>query len=354
MKALVLAGGRGTRLRPLTHTVPKQLVPVANKPVLFYGLEAIRDVGITDVGVVVGDHGPAIRDALGNGGAFGLNITYLHQHAPLGLAHCVMLAQDFLGGADFLMYLGDNVIIDGLGPLLDAFWHTRPDAMVMTGKVGNPSEYGVAEVGSGNIVTGLEEKPANPRSDLALVGAYVFTPVIHQAVRSIKPSWRNEREITHAIDWLLRNGWRVESHLHGGYWKDTGRVEDLLECNRAALDVAEPSIRGQVDDTCEIRGPVVIEEGAQVSGSRITGPAAIGFSAVVRDSRIGPYTSIGAECDIVGATIENSVVCDGSTVRGSLRDSLIGRQAKVSGDFGRPACLVLGDHSEASLHQGAS
>ncbi|RBQ20790.1 glucose-1-phosphate thymidylyltransferase [Spongiactinospora rosea] len=354
MKALVLAGGRGTRLRPFTHTVPKQLVPVANKPVLFYGLEAIKAAGITDVGIIVGDHGPAIQSAVGDGAAFGLNIAYIEQHAPLGLAHCVMIAQDFLGDADFLLYLGDNVIIDGVGPLLDAFWRSRPDAMVMTGKVGNPSEYGVAEVGPGGVVTGLAEKPATPRSDLALVGAYVFTPVIHQAVRSIKPSWRNEREITDAIDWLLRSGWRVESHLHGGYWKDTGKAEDLLECNRAVLDTAERSIKGQVDDTCVIHGPVIIEEGAQVSGSRITGPAVIGVAAVVRDSQVGPYTSIGADCDIAGAAIENSVVCAGSTVRGSLRNSLIGREAKVSGDIGRPASLVLGDHSQALLHGAAS
>src|SRR5271168_1604352 len=223
MKALVLAGGSGSRLRPITHTFAKQLVPVANKPVLFYGLEAIRDAGITDVGMVVGDTAATIQEAVGDGRAFGLNVTYIRQEAALGLAHAVLIARDFLGGDDFVMYLGDNFIVGGITALVDEFAATRPEAQIMLTRVSDPRSFGVAELDADTgRVTNLEEKPREPKSDLALVGVYLFTPAIHEAVASLKPSWRGELEITEAIQWLLDHGRPVSSTTITGYWKDTG------------------------------------------------------------------------------------------------------------------------------------
>ena len=232
MKALVLSGGAGTRLRPITHTSAKQLLPVANKPVLFYGLEAIRDAGITDVGVVVGDTAAAIKAAVGDGSAFGLSVTYIPQEAPLGLAHAVLVARDFLGDDDFVMYLGDNFIVGGIAELVEEFRAARPDAQIMLTQVPDPREFGVAELDETGQVVGLEEKPQQPKSDLALVGVYIFTPGVHEAVRSLQPSWRGELEITEAIQWLIDNGQQVASTTISGYWKDTGNVADMLEVNR--------------------------------------------------------------------------------------------------------------------------
>src|SRR6516164_11647971 len=267
MKALVLAGGAGTRLRPITHTSAKQLLPVANKPVLFYGLEAIRDAGITDVGLVVGDTEAAIRSAVGDGAVFRLRTTYSRQQAPLGLAHAVLIARDFLGEDDFVMYLGDNFIVGGITALVDEFANTRPDAQIMLTRVTDPRQFGVAELNSAGEVTGLVEKPEHPRSDLALVGVYIFTAAIHEAVRHLKPAWRGELEITEAIQWLLDHDRKVRSTFITGYWKDTGNVADMLEVNRMVLEGIEPRVRGSVDDASEVIGRVVIEAGAQVSGS---------------------------------------------------------------------------------------
>ena len=239
MKALVLAGGTGTRLRPITHTSAKQLLPVANKPVLFYGLEAIADAGITDVGLVVGDTAPAIEAAVGDGSAFGFRATYIRQQAPLGLAHAVLVARDFLGDDDFVMYLGDNFIVGGIRQLTEAFRTSRPDAQIMLTQVADPREFGVAELDQAGRVIGLEEKPQQPKSDLALVGVYMFTPAIHEAVHELKPSWRGELEITEAIGWLIDHGKTVRSTTITGYWKDTGNVADMLEVNRLVLETIE-------------------------------------------------------------------------------------------------------------------
>src|SRR6476620_8685747 len=240
MKALVLAGGSGSRLRPITHTYAKQLLPVANKPVLFYGLEAIRNAGITDVGIVVGDTAPAIEDAVGDGSAFGLTATYLRQDAPRGLAHAVIVARDFLGDDDFVMYLGDNFIVGGITGLVEEFRTEHPDAQILLTQVPNPTSFGVAELDESGRVKGLEEKPKQPKSDLALVGVYLFTPAIHEAVRSIEPSWRGELEITHAIQWLIDQKRDVRSTTIHGYWKDAGNVTDMLEVNRTVLEAVEP------------------------------------------------------------------------------------------------------------------
>ena len=248
MKALVLSGGAGTRLRPITHTSAKQLVPVANKPVLFYGLESIRDAGITDVGVIVGDTAAEIEAALGDGSELGIKVTYIPQEAPLGLAHCVLIAQDFLGDDDFIMYLGDNFLIGGITEFVQEFQSGADRCADPADSGRQPSQFGIAVLDEAGHVAKLVEKPKDPPSDLALVGVYMFTPAIHEAVRSIKPSWRNELEITDAIQWLIENGKAVRSHLVTGYWKDTGRLEDMLECNRKVLEGLETDIRGSVDD----------------------------------------------------------------------------------------------------------
>ena len=276
MKALVLAGGAGTRLRPITYTSAKQLVPVANKPVLFYVLENIRDSGITDVGVVVGDTAPAIMAAVGDGSKFGLDISYVRQEAPLGLAHGILVAQGFLADEDFVMYLGDNFIVGGISDLVADFQNHRPDAQILITQVPDPRELGVAELDSSGQVIRLVEKPAQPKSNYALVGVYMFTPAVHEAVRHLQPSARGELEITEAIQWLIDNGRKVKSTVITGYWKDTGNVADMLEVNRRVLETLEPRQLGEVDEASELIGRVAIEEGARVTASRIVGPAVIG------------------------------------------------------------------------------
>jgi glucose-1-phosphate thymidylyltransferase len=353
VKALVLAGGAGTRLRPITYTSAKQLVPVANKPVLFYGLEAIADVGITDVGLVVGDTAAEIRQAVGDGCQFGIRATYIPQHAPLGLAHAVQVAADYLGDDDFVMYLGDNFIVGGIAGLVDAFRAARPAAQIMLTRVPNPHEFGVAELDADGQVVGLEEKPEQPKSDLALVGVYMFTAAVHEAISHLKPSWRGELEITEAIQWLIDSGQRVDSSLITGYWKDTGNVADMLEVNRMVLETAEPAVRGEVDDASELIGRVVVEEGASVSGSRIVGPAIIGAGSQVCGCYIGPFTSVGPGCTLRDSEIEYSIVLTGASICGVRRieASLIGRAAEITPAPHVPKAhrLVLGDHSKVQI-----
>jgi glucose-1-phosphate thymidylyltransferase len=353
VKALVLAGGSGTRLRPITHTYAKQLVPVANKPVLFYGLESIAAAGIKDVGIVVGDSADEIESVVGDGGAFGLDITYIRQEAPLGLAHAVLVSQGFLQDEDFVMYLGDNFIVGGITGLVDEFRRARPDAGILLTRVADPSSFGVAELDATGRVCRLEEKPEQPRSDLALVGVYLFSPAVHQAVRAIKPSQRGELEITDALQWLIDEGYEVRSTAIDGYWKDTGNVHDMLEVNRAVLENLEPVVRGSVDAASEIIGRVCIEEGARVTGSRIVGPAIIGAGAVVTHSYVGPFTSIAADCRLLDSEIEYSIVLSGSAIQGVRRveASLIGRNVDVTPAPAVPAAhrLVLGDHSKVQI-----
>ncbi|MET8611264.1 MULTISPECIES: glucose-1-phosphate thymidylyltransferase [Streptomyces] len=353
MKALVLSGGSGTRLRPITHTSAKQLVPVANKPVLFYGLEAIADAGIKDVGIIVGDTAEEIREAVGDGSTLGINVTYIPQDKPLGLAHAVLIAQEFLGDDDFVMYLGDNFIVGGINGLVDEFRTERPDAQILLTRVPNPTSFGVAELDESGRVTGLEEKPAQPKSDLALVGVYLFTPAIHEAVRSIEPSWRGELEITHAIQWLIDQHKDVRSTTISGYWKDTGNVADMLEVNRSVLETLTPSVEGTVDASSEIIGRVRIDAGAEVRGSRIVGPAIIGPGSVISDSYIGPFTSISEDCRIDDSEVEYSIVLRESSITGVRRveTSLIGRNVQVTPAPRNPAAhrLVLGDHSKVQI-----
>jgi glucose-1-phosphate thymidylyltransferase len=353
MKALVLAGGAGTRLRPITYTSAKQLVPVANKPVLFYGLEAIADAGVTDVGLIVGDTAPEVMEAVGDGSAFGIKTTFIPQHAPLGLAHAVQVARDYLGDDDFIMYLGDNFIVGGIAELVDAFRQARPAAQIMLTQVPNPREFGVAELDAQGRVIGLEEKPQQPKSDLALVGVYMFTPAVHDAIAELKPSWRGELEITEAIQRLIDSGQRVESSLVTGYWKDTGNVADMLEVNRMVLETAESVCHGEVDDDCELIGRVVIEEGARVRGSRIVGPVIIGANSQITGSYVGPFTSVGAGCLLADSEIEYSIVLAGASICGVRRieASLIGRGVEITPAPRVPKAhrLVLGDHSKVQI-----
>jgi glucose-1-phosphate thymidylyltransferase len=353
MKALVLAGGTGTRLRPITHTSAKQLLPVANKPVLFYGLEAIRDAGITDVGLVVGDTAAAIQAAVGDGSAFGLKTTYIRQSAPLGLAHAVLVSRDFLDDEDFVMYLGDNFIVGGITSLVEEFRFERPDALIMLTAVPDPREFGVAELDDSGQVVGLEEKPQRPKSNLALVGVYIFAPSVHEAVRNLKPSWRDELEITEAIQWLIDHGNTVRSSVITGYWKDTGNVTDMLEVNRMVLETTEPRRDGTVDGGCEIIGRVVIESDAQVSGSRIVGPVIIGARSKVTGSYVGPFTAVAEDCTIDDSEIEYSIVLPRASIRGVRRieASIIGHNVEVTPAPRVPKAhrLVLGDHSKVQI-----
>ena len=354
MKALVLSGGSGTRLRPITHTSAKQLVPVANKPVLFYGLEAIAAAGVTDVGIVVGDTAPAIEAAVGDGSRLGIKVTYIRQQAPLGLAHAVLVARDFLGDDDFVMYLGDNFIVGGITALVEEFAAERPEARIMLARVSDPRSFGVAELDpETGQVKSLEEKPRYPKSDLALVGVYLFTPAVHEAVANLQPSWRGELEITEAIQWLLDHGRTVKSTTITGYWKDTGNVTDMLEVNRLVLESLEPRIDGTVDDACEIIGRVVVEAGATVTGSRIVGPAVIGAGSTVTGSYVGPFTAIDADCSVTDSEIEYSIVLSNASISGVRRidASLIGHYAEVTPASRVPRAhrLVLGDHSKVQI-----
>ena len=353
MRALVLAGGTGTRLRPITHTSAKQLLPVANKPVLFYGLEAIAAAGISDVGLVVGDTAAAIEAAVGDGSGFGIRATYIRQADPLGLAHAVLIAEDFLGDDDFVMYLGDNFIVGGISALVEEFAAARPDAQIMLTRVSDPREFGVAELDSRGQVVGLEEKPEQPKSDLALVGVYMFTPAVHQAVRQLEPSWRGELEITEAIQWLIDHGKTVRSTTINGYWKDTGNVTDMLEVNRLVLEAVEPRLDGTIGRDCEIIGRVVVEPGAQVSGSRIVGPVIIGAGTKVTGSYVGPFTAIGADCEIDDSEIEYSILLRGVSIHGvrRIQASLIGNDVEVTPAPRVPRVhrLVLGDHSKVQI-----
>ncbi len=353
MKALVLAGGSGTRLRPFTYSMPKQLIPVANRPVLTHCLTDLRDAGVVEVGVIVGDRGPEIEAAIGDGTDLGLRITYIPQQAPLGLAHCVLIARDFLGDDDFVMYLGDNVLVGGIATHAAEFAASRPATKLLFAKVADPRSYGVPELDASGRVIGLQEKPEHPKSDLAVMGVYFFTPEIHTAVDAIRPSARGELEITDAIAWLIDHGYVVDGAEFTGYWKDTGQVDDLLDCNRVLLEQLTGEICGDVDSASRVDGQVVIGPGATVIRSHVVGPTIIGPGTIIRDSRIGPYTSLGAGCRLDGAGIQDSIVLDGVTVRSvqGIAGSLIGRSADIGCPPARQTAhrLLIGDHAKVEV-----
>jgi len=353
LKGLILSGGKGTRLRPITHTSAKQLVPVANKPVLFYGLEAMAEAGIRSVGIIIApETGNEIRVAVGDGSQFGLEVEFIVQDEPLGLAHAVLTARGFLGRSPFVMYLGDNLLQGGIVELVDAFRANAPDALILLTPVPDPENYGVAEL-DGERVVRLVEKPPEPATDLALVGVYMFTPTIHEAAEAIEPSARGELEITDAIQWLIDQGLRVRHEILQGWWIDTGKKDPLLECNRLVLDILEPRMDGKVDGNSRLEGRVVIEEGAELYNSVVRGPAIIGKNTVLRDTYIGPYSAVANNCQIIESELEHSVVLEHAVVQGigRIHDSLIGRHVEVRRTRTRPRAtrLMLGDHSHIDL-----
>ena len=356
MKGLILAGGAGTRLRPITHTSAKQLVPIANKPILYYGLEDMAAAGIDEVGIIVSEASSAIEEAAGDGSRFGVEITYIIQDEPLGLAHCVLISQDYLGDDDFVMYLGDNMLEQGLEGFVERFEREGDDpaaARILLTKVEEPRQFGVAEVNAAGEVVRLVEKPDDPPSDLALVGVYLFDPHVHDAVRAISPSARGELEITDAIQWLIDQGHRVQHEVLTGWWIDTGKKDPLLECNRLVLDTLEPHVDGAVDDASRIEGRVVVEEGAELRDSTVRGPAIIGKRTRIVNSFVGPYSSVADDCEIVDSELDHSVVLDGSRIEGvgPIADSLIGKEVEVVRTEERPRAtrMTLGDHSRVEL-----
>ncbi len=353
LKGLILSGGRGTRLRPITHTSAKQLVPVANKPVLFYAIEAMAQAGIDDVGVIIApETGDEIRAAAGDGSKFGVKLTYIVQDDPLGLAHAVLTAEPFLGQSPFVMYLGDNLLQGGIEDLLAAFQEHGPDALILLTPVPDPQNYGVAELSDGAVVK-LVEKPAQPATDLALVGVYMFTAAVHAAARAIKPSARGELEITDAIQHLVDRGLRVEPHIVRGWWKDTGRLEDMLAANQLVLDTIVGHVEGELIDS-QVDGRVVIEQGARLERSAVRGPAIIGAGARLINCYVGPYTAVGEGCTIENAEVEHSILLAGATVRdldGRMEASLLGRNVKIGRDHRQPRAyrFLVGDNSEIGI-----
>jgi glucose-1-phosphate thymidylyltransferase len=353
LKGLILSGGKGTRLRPITHTSAKQLVPVANKPVLFYGIEAMAQAGIEEVGIIIApETGAEIRAAAGDGERFGVKLTYIVQDQPAGLAHAVLTAEQFLADSPFVMYLGDNLLQGGIEDLVVAFKAGAPDALILLTPVSDPEHYGVAELRDGAVVR-LVEKPAEPQTNLALVGVYMFTSAVHAAARAIEPSARGELEITDAIQHLVDQGLRVEPHIVNGWWKDTGRLEDMLAANRLVLETVQRRVEGELIDS-QVDGRVVIERGAKLERSAVRGPAVIGAGAHLIDSYVGPYTAIGEGCVIENAEVEHSILlscCEVRNLAGRMESSLLGRNVKIGRDERQPRAyrFLVGDNSEIGI-----
>ncbi len=353
MKGLVLSGGQGTRLRPITATCAKQLVPIANKPILFYGLEALVKAGIRDLGIIVGETRKEIMAAVGDGSKWGARATYLEQEKPLGLAHAVLVGEEYLGDEPFVMYLGDNLLTGGITEFVDEFQKYQPNCQILLAEVSHPEQFGVAELSGGRVVK-LEEKPKNPKSNLALVGVCMFDKHIFQAARALKPSWRNELEIVDAIQYLIDNGYNVRSHIISGWWKDTGRLEDMLEANRVVLDTITGNIEGFVDSSSRIEGRVVIQAGAEIINSVVRGPAIIGEKSRIINSFIGPFTSVHHQALIQGSELEHSIILGNSSIidiGGKIVDSLVGKNVELNRSNLRPKAyrFMVGDNSRVGI-----
>jgi glucose-1-phosphate thymidylyltransferase len=350
MKGLILSGGSGTRLRPITFTSAKQLVPVANKPILFYAIETVRNAGITDIGIIVGNTKDEVKRNVGDGSLFGVNITYIEQEAPLGLAHAVKISQDFIGDDSFVMFLGDNLIKDGINGLVKEFELGKANCQILLANVPNPQQFGVAELENGQVKR-LIEKPKNPPSDLALVGVYMFDGNIFNAVNAIEPSWRNELEITDAIQFLVDNGYSVQPHIISGWWKDTGKLDDMLEANRIMLEDIESKIEGIVSDNSNLLGRVIVGEGTVIDNSIIRGPAIIGRNSRIINAYIGPFTSIHDNVIVEHSEIEHSIIlaeCKIEGIGSRIEDSLLGRNVRIHRSEHKPRAyrLMVGDNSE--------
>jgi glucose-1-phosphate thymidylyltransferase len=353
MKGLILSGGKGTRLRPITHTSAKQLVPVANKPVLFYGLEALAEAGIREIGIVVGDTQAEIRAAVGDGSRWNVRVTYIEQDAPRGLAHAVLISEAFLGDEPFVMYLGDNLLNHSIARFVEEFEREKPAAQILLARVPDPQMFGVAEL-AGDRVVKLVEKPKQPKSDLALVGVYMFGREVFDSVKRIKPSLRNELEITEAIQDLIDRGLDVRPHIVQGWWKDTGKLEDMLEANRLILDTIERRVEGAVDAESRVEGKVIVQAGASIERSVVRGPVIIGAGARIVGAYIGPFTSIGDDVELRDTEIEHSIVLEGAKITDlstRIEDSLIGRNVRIFRQPVRPTAyrFMLGDNSEVGI-----
>lgn len=354
MKGLILSGGKGTRLYPLTYTSAKQLIPVANKPILFRVIESIRDAGIENIGIVVGDTADEIKTAVGRGGRWDANITYIHQEKPLGLAHAVKVSQDFLEDDPFVMFLGDNVIEGGISNLIQQFQESNRNSQIVLTRVDHPEQYGVAELNGEGRVVQLVEKPKDPLSDLALVGIYMFDHTIHEAIANITPSWRGELEITDAIQWLVENDYQVYPYVHRGWWIDTGRPGDMLEANSMVLEELNPKIEGYVDRDSEVDSRVTIQKGAEIINSVVRGPSIIGERSRLVNAYVGPFTSIYHDVLIENSEIERAIVLEESEIRdipARIQDSLIGRHVNLSRSPIKPKAykLTLADHSQVGI-----
>ena len=354
MKGLILSGGKGTRLYPLTYTRAKQLIPVANEPVLFRVIRAIRDAGITDIGIVVGDTAPEIMETVNGGERWGVNITYIRQSAPAGLAHAVKESLDFLGDDRFVMFLGDNVIQGGISPLIRQFADSQWNGQIVLTAVDNPQQFGVAQLNGDGSIQRLIEKPKDPPSNLALVGIYMFDHHVREAVHAIKPSFRNELEITDAIQWLIDRGYAVHPYIHTGWWIDTGKPGDMLNANDHVLEEVKPRIEGAVDAKSKVDDRVTVEKGAVVENSVIRGPAIIGEHTVIRDSYIGPFTSIYHHCVVENSEVEHCIVLEHSHlthVPARIQDSILGRNVRLGRSVLKPTALKmnLGDYSQVDI-----
>ncbi len=356
LKGLVLSGGKGSRLRPFTYTNAKQLVPIANKPVLFYAIEQLVECGITDIGVIIGDTADQVRAAVGDGSQFGASVTYIQQDAPLGIAHAVATAHDFLGDSPFVLYLGDNFVLGGIKSYVEKYRSNGGSTQILLHPVENPQAFGIAELTDG-VVTRIVEKPREPASNLAGIGVYIFEPVVHDVIANLQPSARGELEITDAIQGLIDRGAGVRAEVMERYWIDTGKMDDILNANRMVLSTIEARHAGNVDEKTRVYDPVVIEAGARVENSVLRGPLIIGAKTEIIDSYIGPNTAIDARCLIKGCRIEDSVVMEDSRIEEihwPIVKSMIGRNVELRGGPGAGGAysLTLGDHSRIEMPDG--
>ena len=356
LKGLILSGGKGSRLRPFTYTSAKQLVPIANKPVLFYTIEQLVECGITDIAIVVGDTADQIRAAVGDGSAFGASVEYIQQDAPLGIAHAVKIARDYMGETPFVLYLGDNFLLGGVKPFVDSFRENGANCQILLHPVKNPQAFGIAELVDGRVAR-IVEKPASPTSNLAVIGVYMFDQHVFEAVERIKPSARGELEITDTIQYFIDKGLDVQAELLDRYWIDTGKMDDILEANRMVLQSLAPSNRGQVDERTRVYEPVILEKGARVVNSVLRGPLIIGEKTEIIDSYVGPFTTIDHHCRLKGVRVEGSIILENTSIEDihwPIDRSLIGRHVTLRGGqaVGGSYSLTLGDHSEIGMPEG--
>ena len=353
LKGLILSGGKGSRLRPFTYTNAKQLVPIANKPVLFYTIEQLVECGVRDIAIVVGDTAEQIRAAVGDGSAFGARVEYIQQDAPLGIAHAVKIARDYMGETPFVLYLGDNFVLGGVKSFVDRFRESGANCQILLHPVNNPQAFGIAEFVDGRV-TRIVEKPASPPSNLAVIGIYMFDHHVFEAVEQIKPSARGELEITDTIQYLIDKGLRVQTEVLDRYWIDTGKMDDILEANRVVLQTLTPANQGQVDERTRVYEPVILEKGARVVNSVLRGPLVIGEDTEVIDSYVGPFTSISHHCRLKGVRVGGSIILEHTSIEDihwPIEHSLIGRYVTLRGGqaVGGSYSLTLGDHSQIEM-----